>query len=286
MRKKLLLSFAIVLPVFLMFGFMNNEASSNSAGPPGGYSGSPGDAQNCTACHSANVNNVSGWITSDIPASGYSAGVVYNITATAIESGASSFGFQISPQLTSGNPVGQMIGSLIVTNTTETKLSSTPSTNDNKYITHRAAGTSGSNTRTWTFKWQAPSTNLKSVTFYGAFKTVMASKSNNVYLSSYTKAPNLSGLNDEAFANAINLSVFPNPVSSELTISVDQEKPTNVTVQILDLQGKLLQNLCENENIVGTFSKTFELTDLENGTYFLAIKTSENSCVRKIVVVK
>lgn len=286
MKNKTLVIILTAFGAFLIINYFNNTASSSSAGPAGGYTGSPGDAQNCTACHSASVNNVSGWITSNIPANGYSAGAIYTITATASESGASKFGFQISPQLTSGNPVGQMIGSLIVSNTTETKLSSTASTNDNKYITHRAAGTSGTNNRTWSFNWQAPSTNLKSVTFYGAFKIGMSSKGNNVYLSSYTKAPNLSGLNEDAYANAIDFKTFPNPAIDQISVSFFQEKQSNISIQLFDIEGKLVKSFVAEQKKSGNFSETFLLEDIQKGTYFLVLNTGENRCTKKIIVAK
>ena len=38
-----------------------------------------------------------------------------------------------------------------------------------KYITHKTAGTAGTNSRTWTFDWTAPGIGAGDVTFYGAF---------------------------------------------------------------------------------------------------------------------
>jgi hypothetical protein len=103
---------------------------------------------------------MSGWITSNIPASGYVPGNTYNITATATRAGHVRFGFEVSPQ----SPTGVLLGTLIVTNTTETQL-----VGANKYITHKLAGTTGSGSKTWNFNWTAPVAGTGNVTFYGAF---------------------------------------------------------------------------------------------------------------------
>ena len=107
------------------------------AGPPAGYTGSPGDGQNCASCHSSSVQTITGVITSNIPASGYMPNQTYTITASLSQTGINRFGFQISPQNTSGTK----LGSLIVTNSTETSLSGS-----GKYIQHKSPGTLGSAT--------------------------------------------------------------------------------------------------------------------------------------------
>lgn len=73
-------------PVYKVFfvlaavpAFIALFASSN--GSPGGRSGSPGDNnQTCTACHSGTAVNQTGWISTNIPASGYVAGQTYQLT--------------------------------------------------------------------------------------------------------------------------------------------------------------------------------------------------------------
>jgi hypothetical protein len=155
-RKKLLWVLpALVTAFFLFTGFGGGDNTDYPSGSPGGYTGSPGDGQDCTTnCHSGTPQNVTGWITSNVPGSGYVPGTSYTITATATGSG--NKGFEISPQSVSGTLLGT--------------LSPGPGTkrvNSNKAVTHN--NDVSTNPAVWTFTWTAPAAGTGAVTFYGAF---------------------------------------------------------------------------------------------------------------------
>jgi hypothetical protein len=155
----------IVVAVILVAGFAFNRMYSFSFtnGSPAGCSGAPNEAICSTNCHNTNVENKTdtGWIKTNIPASGYVGGTNYTITTTAkgLES-STKFGFEISPQFADG----KLAGSMVVTNATETKL-----IGGKKYIVQIAGGAEGTGNRTWTFDWVAPAKGSGKVTFYGAF---------------------------------------------------------------------------------------------------------------------
>jgi hypothetical protein len=164
MKKLLAFLFTGILVTIIGLMLSVNTTMSNASGPSGGHTGSPGDAGltcNTTGCHTGSaITPATGWITSNIPSSGYIAGQVYTITATATYSGRVRFGFQISPQSVNGT----YLGTLVNTDVTKMQIVST------KYIEHKAAGTIGtSGYHTWTFNWIAPVAGTGSVTFYGAF---------------------------------------------------------------------------------------------------------------------
>ena len=169
MNKRYLLFAAIMLGVISLMivdaGF--NTADSHTSGAAAMRTGSPGDGGNtCKNCHAGPTPSTqAGMITSTIPASGYTAGQTYTITATVSRQGHTKFGFEISPQ----NISGTLLGTLIVTNTTEMQLVGT-----GKYITHKSAGVTGTNSRTWNFNWTAPAAGTGDVTFYGAFNITNA----------------------------------------------------------------------------------------------------------------
>jgi hypothetical protein len=130
-------------------------ATAYPSGSPAGYTGSPGDGSNCISCHGGSVATVNGWITSNIPATGYVAGTVYNITATV--SGTGKKGFEVSPQ----NAAGAQLG--VLTAGTNNHL-----TGGTKYVTQNSSG-STSSTVIYNFTWTAPAAGTGDVTFYGAF---------------------------------------------------------------------------------------------------------------------
>lgn len=134
---------------------------ASSSGSPGGRSGSPGDNnQTCTACHTGTAVEQSGWISSNIPAAGYTPGATYQITLNGTHSGVSKFGFE----LTAENSSGQKVGTFSITEAGRTKL-----TNQNKAVTHTSGGTAPSGgTVSWTMNWTAPASDIGQVRFYAA----------------------------------------------------------------------------------------------------------------------
>lgn len=124
-------------------------------GAPAGYTGSPGDGNNCTSCHGGTATTSVGLITSNIPASGYVPGTTYQITATNTLSGSGKYGFEVSPQNASGAQLGTLAAG------TGSKL-----VGNGKYVTHSNATIANN---AWTFNWTAPVAGTGDVTFYGAF---------------------------------------------------------------------------------------------------------------------
>ncbi len=168
----------------IILSSVSYDTVSYSTGPPAGRCGAPADGgATCTACHSSfpiiDLGNNNGWITSNIPAGGYAPGATYTITATASQNGINKFGFQMSPQATNGT----YLGTMVVTNSTETQIVST------KYIEHTSAGTSGTNSKTWSFNWVAPAAGTGAVTFYACFNAangINGSSGDQIYKTTYT----------------------------------------------------------------------------------------------------
>ena len=200
MRRKLLFfAPAIVAIAFLCTAFGGGDDSKRSSGSPGGYTGSPGDGHNCTACHGGSASTVTGWITSDVPAQGYTPGTTYTITATATGSGKK--GFEISPQTTGGALLGTL-----------SPGSGNKLCNGNKAITHSStvSGTSA----TWTFSWTAPAAGTGPVTFYGAFAvTEPVTKLTTMVVNENATTP-------------LSATATANP----MTINAGQSSQLNVTV--------------------------------------------------------
>ena len=104
MMKNIFTLFTLIISVVILASFGGDENTDYPGGSPGGYTGSPGDGKTCKQCHGGTVANVTGWITSNIPAEGYTPGTSYTITVTV--SGSGSKGFEVSPQNSSGGLLG------------------------------------------------------------------------------------------------------------------------------------------------------------------------------------
>jgi hypothetical protein len=89
----------------------------------------------------------------------------------------------------------------------------------------------------------------------------------------------ISGVSD---SKAINLSLvaFPNPTTDLLTLSFNEQSLTNLTYQLLDLNGKLLRS----EKITGN-QTTIEMSNLATSTYFLKV-IHNNTEIKTFKIVK
>ncbi len=153
--KKIIIVYASRIVAVLSLLLVTSGVVAYPGGSPAGYTGSPGDGHHCQSCHGGSVATVSGWITSNIPSGGYTAGSTYTLTVTV--SGTGKKGFEVSPQNVTGTQLGVFAagtGNHLVGGT--------------KYVTQNASGSS-SGTATWSFSWTAPPAGTGDVTFYGAF---------------------------------------------------------------------------------------------------------------------
>ena len=161
--KKSLLSIVILIVLSIVF-YPQKELISKINGSPGEKTGSPADGGSCIQCHDDFALN-SGIgipnITSNIPSTGYVPGVTYTITSSISEAGLERFGFEVTAE----DGLNNKVGTFFITNTTETKFAN--GTN-NTAVTHKNAGTSGIDAKSWDCDWEAPVAGTGPATFYSA----------------------------------------------------------------------------------------------------------------------
>jgi hypothetical protein len=191
---------------------------------------------------------VDGWLTSDVPATGYVPGQTYTIQVVATGSGRK--GFQVSPQTIAGNLVGTL----------------TPGTGnelvDTKYITHSSAVNTDA---TWLFQWQAPSAGAGDVTFYAS----RAIGKLNTSYTTLTIQQSTVGMDD---AKKSDFGIFPNPVRNSTTMTVSLEKASDISVELLDLRGVRILSLLNSSLSTGTHSIPLNF-QVPAGIYLLKMKT-------------
>ncbi|MGY8888230.1 MAG: T9SS type A sorting domain-containing protein [Flavobacteriales bacterium] len=97
-------------------------------------------------------------------------------------------------------------------------------------------------------------------------------------LSSTLEIDILMGLEGLTFSE--NLTIFPSPASSNMTISLDGIKGNN-RCQIYSLTGKkVLEFVLENN------TRTLDVSNLANGTYILAVNTGQGALKQAFVIAK
>lgn len=84
-----------------------------------------------------------------------------------------------------------------------------------------------------------------------------------------------------------NIVLFPNPTSNSLNIAYRLNDNQNVTIQVFDYNGRLLNTLTENEmQMQGTNSTMLNTSSLSSGIYFITIKTDKTVVTQRFSVVK
>ena len=78
----------------------------------------------------------------------------------------------------------------------------------------------------------------------------------------------------------LELSVYPNPTTNYLQLKVESEKLENLNFQLIDLQGKVI----ENKKVTATTS-TINLESLRKATYFLTV-TDNNQLIKTFKIIK
>jgi hypothetical protein len=107
--KKSVLQLLSVAAIVIFMTARTTTGFAYPGGSPAGYTGSPGDTHSCTSCHNGSSSTVSGWITSTIPANGYTAGTTYTLTVTVTGTTSNRKGFEVSPQNASGTQPGTLL---------------------------------------------------------------------------------------------------------------------------------------------------------------------------------
>ena len=218
--------YLLIVPIALAIFFYPTTSNSYGSGSPGGKTNSPLDGASCTQCHYAGLAT-GATITTNIPPSGYIANQVYTITANINQSGINKFGFEISAE--EANFGSAKTGSFMITNSSETKFA-----NNNAAITHKAGGTSGSNSKSWSMDWEAPNSGTGSVTFYGAFLGANGDGSNtgDTYHSTTLT------INEEIINSASNIYSDNKIIFNSITKTL--EILDNSALSIYNLEGKLM----------------------------------------------
>lgn len=232
-------------------------------GSPGGKTGSPGDGgSTCTDCHAGSANTVSGWITTNIPVSGYVPGQTYTITASATHSGAQKYGFELTAEDLAANKKG----TIIITDAAQTKK-----VNSNSAVTHTSGGTTpAGGGKTWSFDWTAPASGTGTVRFYGAFNAANGDGNNTgdvIYLSSASVFEATTGITDNV-AGSVPVKVFPNPFADFIEVSAGTLENPVSSFRISSMDGRTVYS--ENEMITGNQEVRIDAAGFPKGVYVLS----------------
>ncbi|HMQ79004.1 MAG TPA: T9SS type A sorting domain-containing protein, partial [Ignavibacteria bacterium] len=81
-------------------------------------------------------------------------------------------------------------------------------------------------------------------------------------------------------------SNYPNPFNPSTNISYNITKESSVRINVFDILGRNVAKLVDEKKPEGTYSVTFDASDLNSGIYFYRIETEYASETKKIVLIK
>ncbi len=284
MKKKIaLVSMTLIVGGLLYFTGIHNS-KAYYYGPPAGATNSPFDGASCAigGCHSTHaLQSAKPWITSNIPPTGYKADSTYTLTAKAVYTGFTSFGFEISPQ----TPAGGKLGTLIVTNATTTQITTYAGL---QYIEQTQNGYQGTDSLVWTFNWKAPALGTGSVTFYGCFNCGNGNSTSAntwVFPATLTVQENATDAIADISNEATTFSIFPNPAKQQVNVSYSLKEAANVELNMFSMDGRKISTLANNMVNEGNHTQNIMLPAATNpGIYLIQLIANGQSTIQRIIV--
>lgn len=116
------------------------------------------------------------------------------------------------------------------------------------------------------------------------FRYVSGTYSNNVYVDNV----NLNGTVGvvPVTTDEYHLLIYPNPTSSEATISYSLPAEQFVHIGLFDITGRELKELTNTNQVAGQHVITINNGELSNGIYFIKMNSGNSSIAQKLVVIK
>ncbi len=94
----------------------------------------------------------------------------------------------------------------------------------------------------------------------------------------------VTGISEADFSN--NIRIYPNPTQSLANISFNLSDTKKVSITVADVVGRIVKNISSKILIVGNNKITVDLSELNNGIYFIRVSSNNIRLVEKILIEK
>jgi hypothetical protein len=268
--------------IFLSLIFLSSTAfvvitSSGIAG----QTGSPGEGT-CSGCHSGGggVTTVSFSATPSFTSNQYVPGQTYTVDVIVSNANFSRFGFGCEILTPSNTNAGTMTTAL-----TGVKFLNSGT---RKNAVHNTAKL-GTGSATFSFVWVAPASGT--ATIYAAGNAVNGTGSTSgdkVGAASLALTPDLSSAISEAVVSGFSgISIYPNPVISDLKMSYSLMEAGEVSISITDIQGRELAQLKNEKQEQGFHTLNSVIpSSVSGGIYFVKLSLNSKSSTQRLIVIQ
>lgn len=114
----------------------------------------------------------------------------------------------------------------------------------------------------------------------GTYHVVVTTENGCEYTS---ESINYTASNIESISSLIEYHIYPNPFSERLYIDMQLEQKEQVTIEILDIHGKVYTNLEMNTKVV---DRSIDTSQLPSGNYLLKVQIGDSLGTQKMIAIK
>ncbi len=94
------------------------------------------------------------------------------------------------------------------------------------------------------------------------------------------------GIDDKTKQSKMEVSVFPNPASGEVSVRYRVSENGRVKVELYDIYGKLIKVLVNDKQTAGQHTLRFNGSALPAGVYTCRVKSGSTIAATKITILK
>lgn len=91
---------------------------------------------------------------------------------------------------------------------------------------------------------------------------------------------------NEVAVGVSNIQVYPNPASTVLTTKFSLENQSNVSIEIVDMLGKVVKTISNKSLTAGTYEVPTNVAELANGIYLVKVTTENGSISERFSIAK
>jgi len=92
------------------------------------------------------------------------------------------------------------------------------------------------------------------------------------------------GVKDIDFVS--NISLFPNPANTQVNIEFTLQNATDMTIEVVDMNGKTIETIVMNNAVVGTNATKLNVVNFANGVYSVVLRSNDSLTTKKLVISK
>lgn len=82
----------------------------------------------------------------------------------------------------------------------------------------------------------------------------------------------------------LSLEMFPNPSNQEVSMKFDLKENSDVVIDVIDIMGRKVTSLCSEKLSTGNVSKTFNVSNISDGNYFIRISANGIITQQKLTI--